>query len=78
MLESLEDRVVPGFAAAAPYTIGTQPDGFVPNAAPQSIATGLFTGNGITDLVVAHTADNSIYFLRGNGNGELSSRPSSS
>ena len=69
MLELLESRIVPSFSAAVPYAIGTQPDGFVPNAAPQSIATGLFTSNGVTDMVVAHTADNSIYFLRGNGNG---------
>jgi FG-GAP-like repeat len=69
MLELLEDRTLLSFSAAVPYTIGTQPDGFVPNAAPQSIATGLFTSNGVTDMVVAQTADNSIYFLRSNGNG---------
>ena len=69
MLELLEDRVALSFAAAVPYTIGTQPDGFVPNAAPQSIATGLFTSNGVTDMVIAHTSDDSVYFLRGNGNG---------
>jgi uncharacterized lipoprotein NlpE involved in copper resistance len=69
VLEELESRIVPSLAAAVPYTIGTTTDGFVPNAADANVAAGNFTGNGITDLVVAHTSDDSLYFLRGNGNG---------
>jgi hypothetical protein len=57
------------FAAPVSYNIGTQPDGFVPNAAPQSVVTGDFNGDGKIDMVVAHVADNSVYFLAGNGDG---------
>jgi hypothetical protein len=67
--EMLEARVLLSFSAPVSYNIGTQADGFVPNAAPINVVTGDFNGDGKLDLIVAHKADNSIYFLAGNGNG---------
>ena len=60
---------LPSFAAPVSYNVGTQADGFVPNAAPVNVATGDFNGDGKLDLVVAHKADNSVNILLGNGNG---------
>src|SRR5260221_239897 len=65
----LEGRIVPGFAAPVAYTIGTQTDGYVPNAAPVNVATADFDGDGKLDLAVSHTSDNSIYVLRNSGAG---------
>jgi hypothetical protein len=71
--ETLESRCMlsttPGFSAPVSYNIGTQADGFVPNAVPSDVVSADITGDGKTDLIVAHTADNSVYFLKGNGNG---------
>ena len=61
--------IPPNFAAPVDYTIGTQPDGFVPNAAPNNVVTADFNGDGKLDMAVAHTIDSSIYFLAGNGDG---------
>ena len=69
MIESLESRTLLSFAAPVSYNIGTQPDGFVPNAAPINVVSGDFNGDGKLDLIVSHKADNSIYFLAGNGDG---------
>ena len=68
-LEALEARVLLSFAAPVSYNVGSQPDGFVPNAAPINVVTADFNGDGKLDLAVAHKADNSVYFLAGNGNG---------
>ena len=40
-LEALETRALLSFAAPVSYNIGTQSDGFVPNAAPINVAEGL-------------------------------------
>src|SRR5882672_3825011 len=69
LLEALEPRRLFSFSAAVSYNIGTQADGFVPNAAPINVVTGDFTGDSKLDLVVAHKSENSIYFLLGNGDG---------
>jgi hypothetical protein len=69
LLEALETRALLSFAAPVSYNVGTQPDSFIPNAAPIGVATGDFNGDGKRDLVVAHGADNSVYILLGNGNG---------
>jgi hypothetical protein len=68
-LESLEPRNLLSFAAPVSYNIGTQSDGFVPNAAPVNVAIGDFNGDGKLDMVVAHKADNTVNILLGNGNG---------
>jgi hypothetical protein len=68
-LETLEFRSLPSFAAPVSYNVGTQADGFVPNAAPVNVATGDFNGDGKVDMVVAHKADNSVNIFLGNGNG---------
>src|SRR6266478_3678915 len=67
--EELETRLVPSFSAPVSYNIGTTSDGFVPNAAPINVVSADFNGDGKLDLAVAHKADNSVYFLAGNGNG---------
>jgi len=71
--ETLESRCLLsasyGLTAPVSYNIGTQADGFVPNAAPIDVVSADITGDGKADLIVTHTADNSVYFLKGNGNG---------
>ena len=57
------------FSMPVNYNIGTRGDTFVGNRQPQNVVTGDFTGDGRLDLAVAHTADNSVYFLKGNGDG---------
>jgi hypothetical protein len=69
MVEILEVRTLLSYAAPVSYPIGTTNDGFVPNAAPVNVITADFNGDGKLDLVVAHTSDNSIYVMLGNGNG---------
>ncbi len=71
MIESLESRILLTYAAPTSYNIGTQPDGFVPNAAPINVVTADFNHDGKLDLIVAHKADNSLYFLKGIGNGKF-------
>jgi hypothetical protein len=61
------------FSAPVTYNIGTQSDTFVPNAAPINVVTADFNGDGKLDLVVAHKAENSVYFLAGNGDGAFQS-----
>ena len=73
-VEALESRqllsvVEPSFAAPVSYNIGTQPSPSVPNVSQDGDATADFNGDGKLDLVVSHKADNSVYFLAGNGNG---------
>src|SRR5205814_1794108 len=46
VLESLEERALLSFAAPVSYNVGTQPDPFVPNAAPINVATADFNGDG--------------------------------
>src|SRR5258708_2241972 len=69
LLELLEDRVLLTFGAPVAYNIGTQADPFIPNAAPSHIVTADINRDGKLDLVVAHTSDNSVYFLAGSANG---------
>src|SRR5476649_2501485 len=60
----------PTFAAPVSYNTGTQGDIFVPNAEPAGLVTGIFrTGSGKLDIIEAHGADNSLYYLAGNGDG---------
>ena len=68
-VEALEDRQLLSFAPPVGYNVGTQADPYVPNAAPISVVSGDFNGDGKSDLVEAHTADNSVYVLLGNGDG---------
>jgi hypothetical protein len=68
-IELLEPRKLLSFIAPVSYTIGTTSDGFVPNAAPMNVVTADFNGDGRLDLAVAHTSDNSVYIMLGNGNG---------
>ncbi len=68
-VESLETRTLLSFSAPVSYNIGTQPDGFIPNAAPISTVSVDLNGDRKLDLIVAHRIDNSLYFLKGNGNG---------
>src|SRR5947208_9060942 len=68
-VEPLEDRRLLSFAPPVSYNVSTQPDPYVPNAAPISVVSGDFNGDGKSDLVEAHTADNSVYMLLGNGDG---------
>jgi hypothetical protein len=67
--EALEPRRLLSFNAPVSYNTGAAADGFVPNAAPIGVVSADITGDGKLDLIVAHTADNSIYFLKGNGDG---------
>jgi hypothetical protein len=68
-VDPLEPRRLLSLTAPISYTLGTTNDSFIPNAAPHSIVTGDFNGDGKLDLAVAHTSDNSVYILLGNGNG---------
>lgn len=68
-LEVLEVRCLLSFAAPVSYNVGTQNDPFVPNAAPINVATADFNADSRLDLVVAHTVDDTVYVLLGNGNG---------
>src|SRR5262249_5560774 len=68
-LEVLETRNLLSFAAPVSYNVGTQADSFVPNAAPINVVSADFNGDTKLDLAVAHKSDNSVYLLRGNGNG---------
>ena len=67
--EPLESRRLLTFSAPVSYNIGTAADGFVPNAAPVDVVSADINRDGKADLIVAHTADSSVYFLKGNGNG---------
>ncbi len=68
--EALEDRRLLSFAAPVSYTVGTQTtlggNGFAPQ-----VITGDFAGNGKLDLVVSNTADGTISYLAGNGDGSF-------
>jgi len=79
-LETLEVRVVPSFTSAVSYNVGAQPDIFIPNAAPESVATADLNGatlNGkpILDLIEVHNYNQTssgpgyVDVLMGNGNG---------
>ena len=75
--EALEDRVVPSFTAASSISVGAAPDIFIPNAAPESVATADLNGatlNGkpILDLIEVHNFDANngyVEVLMGNGDG---------
>ena len=66
---TVDSEAFAGLSAPVAYTIGQSPDPYIPNAAPASEATGDFTGDGKLDIVVTHRTDDSVYFLKGNGNG---------
>ncbi|MGC4003778.1 MAG: VCBS repeat-containing protein [Pirellulales bacterium] len=57
--------------APASYRVGTSPDPYIPNAAPASEVAEDLDGDGKLDLVVTHRSDDSIYFLKGNGDGSF-------
>lgn len=69
LFESLETRSLLSFSVAVPYNVGTQADGFVPNAAPINVVRADFNGDGKLDLVVSHKSDSSVYILLGTGEG---------
>lgn len=70
MIEALEGRMLLTIAAPVTYPVGPSPDPYIPNAADASEVTGKFiTGDKNLDLVISHTSNNSVYFLKGNGNG---------
>ncbi|HKB35109.1 MAG TPA: hypothetical protein VKD72_01560, partial [Gemmataceae bacterium] len=56
-LETLEDRFVPSFAAAANYTVGSL---------PQAVALGHFDPGDTLDLVVANYSTSNVSVLLGN------------
>ncbi|MDB5337352.1 MAG: conserved repeat domain, partial [Planctomycetaceae bacterium] len=70
-LEVLEARWLLTIGAPTNYNIGSTTDGFIPNAAPVNVVSADFNQDGKIDLVVAHNSDNSVYFLRGNGDGSF-------
>src|SRR5262249_32500966 len=59
-LETLEDRFVPSFAAAANYTVGSL---------PQAVALGHFDPGDTLDLVVANYSTSNVSVLLGNSDG---------
>jgi hypothetical protein len=59
LLELLEDRTVPSFLPAVNYPVGHS---------PQAIVTGDFNGDGVPDLAIANTQDNTVSVLLGNVN----------
>jgi hypothetical protein len=61
-MEVLEDRMVPAFLDPVAYTA---------EAGPASVAVGDFRGNGVLDLAVANTRDNTVSVLMGNGDGSF-------
>jgi hypothetical protein len=69
VLEALEARVVPSFAAPISYNIGTQPSPAGSSTSADGVATGDFSGNGILDLAVVHSVDHTLNVLMGNGDG---------
>ncbi len=73
MAETLEGRVLlstsVGLSAPVSYNTGTTADGFIPNAEPIGVVSANIDGDTKLDLIVAHRADNSVYFLKGNGDG---------
>jgi hypothetical protein len=69
LVDLLEPRRLLSLTAPISYTLGTTNDGFIPNAAPHSIVAADFNGDGKLDLAIAHTSENSVYILLGNGNG---------
>jgi hypothetical protein len=58
-----------GFATPAPYTIGTQNDGFIGNAASMNVVTADFNGDGKLDLAVVHVSDETVFILLNKGDG---------
>lgn len=70
-VETLEVRQLFSISAPVNYNIGTTNDGFVPNAAPVNVVAADFNRDGKFDLAVTHTSDNSVYMLRGNGDGSF-------
>jgi hypothetical protein len=59
LLELLEDRTVPSFLPAVNYPVGHS---------PQGIVSGDFKGDGVSDLAIANTQDNTVSVLLGNVN----------
>ncbi len=76
-VEALETRVVLSYTAASSISVGSAPDIFIPNAAPESVATADLNGatlNGkpILDLIEVHNYDANggyVDVLIGNGDG---------
>jgi hypothetical protein len=69
--EVLEDRVVLSFGPLVSYNVGTQTTLGENGFAPQ-VVTGEFTDDGKLDLVVSNTADGTISYLAGKGDGTFS------
>ena len=59
LLELLEDRTVPSFLPAVNYSVGH---------APLAIVTGDFNGDGVLDLAIANSQDNTVSVLLGHVN----------
>jgi hypothetical protein len=68
-LEALEARTLPSFAAPVSYNIGTKPTPTNNSTGADGVTTGDFTGNGLADLAVIHTVDNTLNILLNNGDG---------
>jgi hypothetical protein len=62
----------PVWAAPVAYPIGTQPDGFIGNAAADGIRAADVNGDGHPDLVVLHIIDDTMNVLLNKGDGTFS------
>jgi hypothetical protein len=60
LIEPLEDRSLPSFLASMSFPVGVN---------PQAVAVGDFTGNGISDLVVANHDSGTVSVFLGEGDG---------
>ena len=69
LIERLESRRLLTIAGPVAYNIGSSADQFVPNAAPITVASADLNGDRKLDLIVTHTSNNTINFLKGNGDG---------
>jgi hypothetical protein len=69
VFEMLETRALLSFAAPVSYNIGTRPTPTNNSTGADGVTTGDFTGNGLTDLAVVHTVDNTLNILLNNGDG---------
>jgi hypothetical protein len=69
VLEALEDRVLPRFAAPVSYNVGTQATPFNGSVGADGVAVGDFNGDGKPDLAVVHGADGTVNILLNKGDG---------
>jgi len=64
LVESLEPRLL-----LSGHAVTFTPTPVATGLSPLSVAAGDFTGNGITDLVVANNGSETVSYLPGNGDG---------